>query len=406
MTLTTNQMAERELLGALIATGGTALDDLTLTGDDFESHQAAELYDHLRTMRARGRVIDLVTVADQAPDPVFVFGLDTVVSGGAVHAHAEIIAARALRRKLEGVSNALREVEGATVGEITEAARKLVDGAVGHPQGRVRWVKDIFPDVLKSMSEEVQFVPSPWRDLNKAIGGFRPGDVYVIGARPGVGKSVIAAQIATELSKHGGVAFSSLEMSETELVSRMIAERLSINLRNIKNNRMTDRDWDQIAARRGEVEGLMIAIDEKASAAPADVRQFARSVSRQGKLAGVVVDYLQLMTSNERAESRQAVISEFSRQMKILAKDLHVPVILLSQLNRGVEARIDNRPKLSDLRESGAIEQDATVVMLLSREENPDGSESMVMDVAKNRHGELGEVYLNWIGGFSRATDM
>lgn len=205
------------------------------------------------------------------------------------------------------------------------------------------------------------------------------------------------------------MAFASLEMSERELVARLISERLDIFVSKIKGGgvaegKMTDFDWGKIAARQGEVTGLDIAVDDRASVSSTDIRNFARSVSRHKPLAGVVVDYLQLMASTSKAD-RHVQVSEFSRQMKIMAKDFNVPVIILSQLNRQSENRADSAPKLSELRESGAIEQDADVVILLSRKAAWNGAESLVMDVAKNRHGKTDVIELAWQGEFSRAVE-
>jgi replicative DNA helicase len=286
---------------------------------------------------------------------------------------------------------------------MTERARQLVDDAAGTQKSQVRFVRDIIPDVLERMNTKTTFVPTPWPTLNAAIGGLRPGAVYVVAARPGMGKTVIAAQLATCLAQTGMVAFSSLEMSEDDLVSRLISERLEIMVGKVKDNRMAPRDWDIFNSRRPELDDLNIAIDDRSNIAPGDVRSFARSVSRHGKLAGIVVDYMQLMTSRSKMD-RHLQVSEFSRQLKIMAKDMHVPVIALSQLNRQSESRMDGIPKLSDLRESGSIEQDADVVILLRREgEYP--SEELILDVAKNRHGETGIVQLAWQGEFSRAVE-
>jgi replicative DNA helicase len=215
---------------------------------------------------------------------------------------------------------------------------------------------------------------------------------------------VIAAQCATALAEHGAVAFSSLEMSAVELVQRFVSERAMVNMRHLKNNRMTDEDFARFRSRREVLAKLNIAIDDRTSISPADVRGFVRGLSKKHTVSGVVVDYLQLMSSPSRSERYQQV-TEFSREMKIIAKDFNVPVIVLSQLNRQSESRSDGRPKISDLRESGAIEQDADVVMLLRREgEVP--KESLFIDVAKNRHGETGEVELDWQGAYSRAVEL
>lgn len=398
--------AELAVLGAVLATQGDCLDEITLTGEDFTEMGRGELFEGMRKMRANGRPLDLITLSDAYPKKVgFITELLAHAPfASAVGYHAEIIATHSMRRRLSAVGAGLAGIEpGLTIAEMTDRARALVDGAVAMTTSRVRFVRDILPDVLANMEAKDVFVPSPWPTLNAAIGGFRPGAVYVVAARPGVGKTVIAAQIAACLAQEGVVAFSSLEMTETELVARLVSERLAIAVGHIKDARMTEYDWDLLNRGRDKLEQLNIAIDDRSGVAPGDVRTFARSVSREGKLAGIVVDYMQLMTSKTK-QDRHLQVAEFSRQLKILAKDMQVPVIALSQLNRNSEASTIAVPKLSDLRESGGIEQDADVVMLLRRE-GAQPHESLIIDVAKNRHGETGEVELDWQGQFSRAVD-
>lgn len=398
--------AELSVLGAILATGGEAFDDITITEDDFNDPRLGGIFDTMRAMRFAGEHIDQVTVSAKYPDDAaFVWGLtDHAPFVGAVESYADIVAAHGMHRRLRAVAAGILQLTpDHTVQSQLERVHELVDGLEAKQKTRLKFVRDILPSVLDRMESEDLFVPSPWPTLNKIIGGFRPGAVYVVGARPGVGKTVVAAQIAAELSKHGGVAFSSLEMSDTELVGRLLSERLGLFVHKVKDGNMTDRDWELIAKRRHEVESLNIAIDDRASVSPSDIRQHARAVKRATGLSGVVVDYLQLMSSTTK-QDRHVVVSEFSRQMKILAKDLNVPVILLSQLNRQSEQRMDSAPKLSELRESGAIEQDADVVILLSRHgEEP--TEELWLDVAKNRHGTTDVASLAWEGQFSRATE-
>lgn len=404
--------AELAVLGAVIATGGEALDDLALRADDFNDARHAALFDLMLAMHETGQHIDPVTLSSADPNnSAFFWSLtDQAPFRHAVNAYAEIVAAHGMHRRLRGVAAGILGLSPEqSVDWMLERSQELLDGAAGDAKAKVRMVSDILPGVLERLRTNATFVPSPWESLNSLIGGFRPGAVYVIAARPGVGKTVIAAQIAAELAQRGLVSFSSLEMSEDELVSRLIAERLSIAVNKVKDNHLTDYDWGVLGSRIGELEALNIAIDDRSSVSGVEVRAHAKAVSRRGELVGVVVDYMQLMSTKSKLE-RHLQVSEFSRQMKVMAKDFKVPVIALSQLNRQSESRADGVPKLSDLRESGAIEQDADVVILLRREEN-DGhtfmnpNESIWLDVAKNRHGETGEVELSWQGRYSRAVE-
>lgn len=398
--------AERAVLGSILATSGKILDELDLNGDDFFDPKRGDLFDAMRDMWRRSIPVEAFTLSETRPaDAAELFLLtDAAVPVSSVPFYADAVKRDGLRRRLAAVGARLAQFElGMDSAAVAEEARKLVDDAIGQVGQRVRFVADVLPDVVARMNANEVFVPSPWPTLNAAIGGFRPGAVYVVAARPGMGKTVIGAQIAAQLAEHGNVAFSSLEMTAEELVARFVAERLVINVGRVKDSRMNERDWEVFNRDKSKVESLRIAIDDRSGIGASDVRMFARSVARNGKLAGVVVDYMQLMTSRQRMD-RHLQVAEFSRQLKIMAKDFQVPVIALSQLNRNSEASALAVPKLSDLRESGAIEQDADVVMLLRREgEFP--SESLIVDVAKNRHGETGEVSLHWDGQYSRATE-
>lgn len=395
---------ERALVGGVLGQPGIA-DRVTVTGADFANPQLGEVFDAVKQLTESGRVADFITVAEVVPQHRQLIAQlnEYAFQSYGVDEYAGIVAEQALRRRLTAAGHGLASLEQSlTTSELVERARALVDDAVGHVSSKVRFVKDILPDLERKLASKQMFVPTPWRGLNDAIGGFRPGAVYVVAARPGVGKTVVAAQIATGLAQHGTVSFSSLEMTETELVARIVAERLNISVGNLNDARLSPVESQILADQRHVVSGLRIAVDDRSGISAADVRQFVRTVSRHGKLAGVVVDYLQLLTSKSKLE-RHNQVAEFSRQLKILANDFAVPVIALSQLNRNVEGRAEQTPRLSDLRESGAIEQDADVVILLRRE-GFFPNEELIMDVAKNRHGETGEVRLVWDGRHSRAV--
>lgn len=390
----------------MLATSGRILDELELNGDDFYDPKRGDLFDAMRDMWRRNIPVEAFTLSEIRPaDAVELFSLtDAAVPVSSVSYYADAVKRDGLRRRLASVGSRLAQFEpGMDSAAVAEEARKLVDDAIGQTGQRVRFVADVLPDVIARMNAKEVFVPSPWPTLNTAIGGFRPGAVYVVAARPGMGKTVIGAQMAAQLAERGNVAFASLEMTADELVSRFVAERLAINVGRVKDARMNERDWEVFNRDREKVESLRIAIDDRSGIGASDVRMFARSVARNGKLSGVIVDYMQLMTSRSKMD-RHLQVAEFSRQLKIMAKDFQVPVIALSQLNRNSERSLDSVPKLSDLRESGAIEQDADVVMLLRREDEYP-RESLIIDVAKNRHGETGEVRLHWDGQYSRAVE-
>lgn len=397
------------LIGAVLGTNGRALDDITITGDDFPEPAHGEVFDAARRLHAEGRGVDVVTLSEAVPSHLRWYVTEALAWAGLAYNVAEwsrIVEHHSVRRRVAQVGAQIAALDpGLSVSEMIDQAQALVaDLADRTVKPSYRFVGELVDDALVRMVEHTSFIETPWRAVNQAIGGLRPGAVYVVAARPGVGKTVIAAQLATALADHGAVAFSSLEMSGIELVQRFIAERAQVNVSRLKNNRLEEWDFEQIRNRRHILDNLNIAIDDRTNIGPADVRAFVRGLSRKHKVSGVVVDYLQLMSSRSKSE-RYAQVTEFSRQMKILAKDFDVPVVVLSQLNRQSESRSDGVPRISDLRESGAIEQDADCVFLLRRE-GDEPNQSLIIDVAKNRHGETGECELSWQGIYSRAVDM
>lgn len=410
-------LAEQSALGGMMLSKTAAAEVLDiLQGRDYYMPKHELIHAAIGALFMRGEPTDVIAVGDE------MLKAGTLVrSGGVEYLHtltgavptaanasfyAAIVQEKAVKRRLVEAGTRIVQMGYASEGEpaeLVEHAREELDDASSSVASKVMMVRDYLPAVFDALAAKATFVPSPWKTLNAAIGGLRPGAVYVIAARPGVGKTVVAGQIAAGLAEHGNVAFSSLEMSAPELVTRLISERLQINVGRLKDNRLNELDWKTIADGRSRLESLNIAIDDRASVSGVEVRAHAKAVMREGSLAGVVVDYMQLMTSASKME-RHLQVSEFARQMKIMAKDLKVPVIALSQLNRKSEDRLDRIPRLADLRESGAIEQDADVVILLRRE-GDFPNEHLILDVAKNRHGETGEVDLAWEGTYSRATE-
>ena len=400
--------AELAVLGCVLITSGKIIDELEpLTGDDFYEPKRGDLYEAMRSLWADGRPVEAFTLSEARPeDAAFVFSLtSTHATPSSAAYYGDIVRKYALRRRLAAAGSSLAGLGvGMDPAEIADQARMIIDDAIGNTGRKPRLVKDILPGLLERMTTDKVFVPSPWPSLNEKIGGFRPGAVYVVAARPGDGKTVLAGQIAALLAEEGFVAFSSLEMTEEELVARLVSERLLINVGHVKDARMNEFDWRRFHAGRARLEDMRIAIDDSSGVSGAEVRAFATSVSRTlGPLSGVVVDYMQLMVAREKMD-RHLQVADFSRRLKIMAKDMQVPVIALSQLNRNSVSSALAVPKLSDLRESGAIEQDADCVFLLRREgEFP--NEELVIDVAKNRHGETGEIRLRWEGAYSRAVE-
>ena len=255
-------------------------------------------------------------------------------------------------------------------------------------------------------------VPTGFRDLDALLHGLHPGQLVVLAARPAIGKSTLGLDLARSASiKHGltSVVFS-LEMSRSEITMRLLSAEARVPLHHMRSGGMTDEDWSRLARRMGEVAEAPLFIDDSPNLTMMEIRAKARRLRQRHELRLVVVDYLQLMTSPKRVESRQQEVSELSRSLKLLAKELECPVVAISQLNRGPEQRQDKRPQLSDLRESGAIEQDADVVILLSREdayerESPRAGEADFI-VAKHRNGPTATITVAFQGHYSRFVDM
>jgi replicative DNA helicase len=393
----------------VLRTNGAALGDITLTAEDFSDPNHSLVFDAMRKMHQADEHIDFITLGDKfikrTDIGAMVFGLtDYGTWADLVDHYARIVARAAMQRRLSALGTWMRELpDDMATDTMVEQVRKRLEDAFGTQKSKLRMLSDLVMPTLEEMEQPDTIYPSPWRELDTIIGGFRPGALYIVGARPGEGKTLVGVQIAMSLARRGHVAFSTLEMRAEEITKRILSAELGIQLRRINDSTLSQAEWGRIGRERSRVESLPIAVDDSTTSTPTEIRAHARMVSQQGKLVGIVVDYIQLMTARSTGESdnRQQQVAEFSRALKLMAKALHVPVIALSQLNRGLEGRADKSPKISDLRESGAIEQDADVVMLLSRE----GSDYFI-GVAKNRHGPRGTAHLLWDGEYARVLSL
>ncbi|MGH3743419.1 MAG: replicative DNA helicase, partial [Mycobacteriales bacterium] len=255
-------------------------------------------------------------------------------------------------------------------------------------------------------------VPTGFADLDALANGLHPGQLVVVAARPAIGKSTLGLDFARSASiAHGQCsAIFSLEMSRSEITMRLLSAEARVGLAAMRAGRLTDDDWTRLARRMGEMSSAPLYIDDSPNLTMMEIRAKARRLKQRKDLKLIILDYLQLMSSPRRVESRQQEVSEISRQCKLLAKELEVPIVAISQLNRSSEQRQDKKPMLSDLRESGAIEQDADVVILLHREdayerESPRAGEADFI-VAKHRNGPTGTVTVAFQGHYSRFVDM
>ena len=406
--------AEKILIGAVILSRGAYLDDCHLIVTDLQSEKNRQLFTVLRKMRADGEGIDSFTVGSKLPElAVYVHEAtsETPTWQNAAF-YEQMILDRNARWALVEVGHGLVSAGQAEDSDVDvaldRAGDKIEQVTVGRLREQVEFVSDILLTSVEHLSSKPDFVPSQWGSLNDFLGGFRPGALYIIGARPAVGKSVVAVNMAYQLAGEGAVSFHSLEMSKREIMNRLFASVCGVSMDHLENRTLTDLDWRRIAERQAEL-SRPIAIADKSGQTLVDIRAFARQVGKKQKLAAVVVDYLQLMQDTERGRNRYESVTAISNGLKILARDLDVPVIALAQLNRAVEGRKEGAPGLSDLRDSGAIEQDADVVILLNRERSmTDGEDErtkMVLHIAKNRHGKTGHVALRFDGLFARVVE-
>ncbi|EFQ84519.1 replicative DNA helicase [Aeromicrobium marinum DSM 15272] len=427
--------AEQSVLGAMLLSKN-AIDPATdqLQSRDFYRPAHEQIFDTIADLANRGEPADAITVAAELQrrgELARVGGapyLHTLVSGvptaANVDYYAEIVHEKAVLRRLVEVGTHIQQIGYDQTGQVTElvdraqAAVLDVDGRAGGEDYRT--VADLMPETVQEIEDiasrdgEMAGVESGFPDLDKYTTGFRPGQMIVVAARPGVGKSTIGLDFVRAASIRQNIpsAIFSLEMTGAEIAMRMLSAEAKVSIAHMRGGSTNKFDWDAISRTMPRVMGAPIVIDDSPNMTMPDIRSKARRIKKQHGLGLVVIDYLQLMTSGKRVENRQVEVSEFSRQIKLLAKELEVPIVAISQLNRGSEQRTDKTPQLSDLRESGSIEQDADMVMLLSRPDMQGGGESdrpgeADIIVAKNRSGPAGvKVAVTFQGHYSRFTPM
>lgn len=410
------ETAELAVIGSALLTNGRALEDIDFSPTDYRHPTMEFIHRTMQDMKAAGQPIDLLTVSSalmksgEKVDPTILHrAQEATPSAASVDHYAGIVTDAATLRRLYGAAEKVKEMAagGGDADEIVEAARREMDATQSRARSTpVQFVADTIGGTIDYLEEEVASVPTLWRDVNHIITGLRPGALYVVGARPSVGKSVVALQLAQALLQHGSVAFVSLEMSVNDLTTRLLSNELRIDMGKLVRHELDATDWAKIGEWVRNRRQVPLAINDNTGMSFTDLKRFARNVHRKAPLAGVVVDYLQLMAQPPGDKRpRHEFVADMSRQLKILAMEMQVPVIALSQLNRSSESRDDKRPGLHDLRESGAIEQDADVVILLHREIMGDKTDEITFSIAKNRHGRTGPVDLTFAGHYSQVRD-
>jgi replicative DNA helicase len=435
VTLPYSTEAEQAVLGAILV-DSSVQDDVfgILRPEQFYSQQNADIYREMLVLQTSGKPIDYVTVLESVLS-AGIFNSDddaklylysvtqTVPSVSNVTAYAKIVADKYLQRTL---INSCRDIiEAGSDSQIPAnelldlAEQKIYDIRSGRSSNEMKTIEDVSFQVLNDLEkltgddrDKYLGIQTGFTYLDKVITGLNKSDLIILAARPSVGKTSFALNVATNIARSNpeiGIGIFSLEMTNEQLAQRIISSLAGVKSQKFRTGDFTDDEMERITDAAAEISGTGIYLDDTSSISVQELQAKARRIKNLGL---IIVDYLQLMSSNRRNENRVNEISEITRSFKVLAKELNVPVILLSQLSRSNE-KDKRRPMLSDLRDSGSIEQDADIVMFLHRESSnsdendvPRALQDILLMVAKNRHGEVTNMHLNFEGEITRFTSM
>ena len=429
--------AEQSVIGGLLLEN-EALDKIAdiLSVQDFYQHDHKTIFQHISKLIEHNRPADIVTVAESLESTAELSSVGGIAYLGAlaqntptaanIRRYAEIVRERSVMRKLvvvgSDIADSAYNPNGRDAQQLLDEAEakifQIAEGGQRSSQG-FQDIKELLPQVAERIDmlfsrdnqSDVTGIPTGFSDLDSMTSGFQGGDLIIVAGRPSMGKTAFSLNIAENVALDTGlpVAVFSMEMASTQLAMRMIGSVGRLDQHRMRTGRLEDEDWEKLTTALGRLNEAPIFIDEGAGLSSFDVRARARRLHRQtGKLGLIVVDYLQLMAApaGKQGENRATEISEISRSLKALAKELDVPVVALSQLNRSVEQRPDKRPVMSDLRESGAIEQDADLILFIYRDEvyNPDSADKGTAEIiiGKQRNGPIGRVRLTFIGENTR----
>ncbi len=424
--------AEQSLLGGLML-NKTAWDNVAdvVTADDFYRNDHRLIFAAIGALVNDGHPCDVVTASEhldkrgelgKAGGLEYLASLANETPGAAnARAYANIVRERSMLRSLINAGN---EIAGSAFSTDGRAATELVDEAERRvfaiaekgARGRsgFRSLKQILPetvdriDLLHQSEGDITGVSTGFTEFDKLTAGLQAGDLVIVAGRPSMGKTTLAVNIAENAAIGGKVstAIYSMEMPAQQLAFRMISSLGRVDMKHLRTGRFPDEDWSRINTAVQLMSDAPIFIDDTAGLSPTEIRARARRLQREHGLGLIVIDYLQLMTVPGNKENRATEISEISRSLKALARELELPIIVLSQLNRSVEQRTDKRPVMSDLRESGAIEQDADLIVFIYREEvyNPDTPKKGLADIAiaKQRNGPIGDFLLTFVGRYTK----
>jgi len=428
--------AEQSLLGGLML-DKRAWDQVAdvVTVDDFYRPDHRLIFETIATLIERDEPPDAVTVTEhleRGGELESAGGLEYLArlveetpSAANVRAYARIVREHAMLRQLieigGDIAASAHDSEGRSVSDLVDMAEQRVFEIADRGQRRgvgFKALKDVLPATIDRLDElshsdaDITGVPTGFAEMDRMTAGLQRGDLVIVAGRPSMGKTTLAINIAENAAIGAGLpaAIFSMEMSAEQLTFRMIGSIGRVNQSNLRRGKLSPEDWSRIDSAVSMMQAAPIYIDDSPGLTPTEVRARARRLKREHGLGLIVVDYLQLMQVSGTAENRATEISEISRSLKALAKELEVPVIALSQLNRSVEQRVDKKPVMSDLRESGAIEQDADVIVFIYREEVYDKETPRrgVADIiiGKQRNGPVGEFHLTFLGEFTKFENL
>lgn len=424
--------AEQSVLGSILLDKEAMISvSETLVPEDFYKEAHKVIYESMLKLYNSQSEIDLITLTDELRDQgylddiggiAYITSLSTIVpTTSNIKYYINIVKEKSISRQLISAANDIINLgydSSTKVEDVLEnAEKKIFDISQERTTNDFQPINQVLTETLSMLEKlyeeksDVTGLTTGFRDLNKKINGLQRSDLLLIAARPAMGKTAFALNLVQNAALKGdaSVAVFSLEMSKEQLVQRMVAAQSSVELKKIKTGTLAANDWPRITDGMAVLSGAKIHIDDTPGIKISELRSKCRKLKIEKGLDLVLIDYLQLMEGEGHNESRQQEIAKISRSLKILAKELDCPVVALSQLSRAPEQRADHRPMLSDLRESGSIEQDADIVMFLYRDEyyNPDTERKNIGEVivAKNRHGETGTVELVWFGEIQKFAD-
>ncbi|MBN2405646.1 MAG: replicative DNA helicase [Coriobacteriia bacterium] len=432
-----NLEAEQSLLGSMFLSADAVESCLGLVEpEDFYRSAHARIFESISELNSRGEPIDQITVADRleatgrldaAGGKPYLLDITGMVPTAAnATYYAEIVKRTSMLRQLIGASNKIATMSYENpddIDQVVEESERAVFQVTNKRvssnfRGLEELMKTGFAQIeqLYDRKAHITGVPTGFPDLDKILAGLHRGDLVILAARPSVGKTAFALNVAVNAAKAGHpVAVFSLEMSAEQLVQRILCSEARIDSQRLRTGYLKDSDWPQIMQAMGRLANTSLFVDDTPAISILEVRAKARRLLRDKSDGLIIVDYLQLMQpQNRRSENRQVEIAEISRGLKILAKELDVPIIALSQLSRAVEQRAGKRPQLSDLRESGAIEQDADVVMFIDRNTDPRGEEEdgrpskgeAEIIVAKHRNGPVDNCHVAYLSQYTKFVPM